>query len=231
MSKSKFKVGDRVKVVKITGSTDKTKHMGKKFTVSFTCGADGYKYSLKDSNGLSNGWYYSDEELELVTSYEELGTYTGIELLQAIQDGVFKDGDGLEVLYNGKHMDRAKVTKCGSGSTIRYEGGDIHGNVVGTQVIINKHVTFKPIKKEPINIAKENKMLDVKIPVEILGGKELINAKVTINGNKIVVKLPSGIKGVASCCPEDKFDERKGIRLASVRAIKKQIIYDLDKNI
>ena len=46
-----------------------------------------------------------------------------------------------------------------------------------------------------------------------------------------MVKLPSGVKGVSSCCPEDRFDEDKGIKIASARAIKNQIIRDLDKGI
>lgn len=217
MNKSKFKVGDRVQVIKsITGKHSKLKNIGQIFKVTSRFGA-GYCYTLDGDTENC----YAEEELELVTDNR---TYTGIELLQAIKDGVFKDGDEFEVVTT--HKDEVVcVAKLVDGVLELKETG----YSVGSDIILAYN--FKPIKKEPINIAKENKVLDVKIPVEILGRKELINAKVIINGNKIVVKFPSGIKGVASCCPEDKFDEQKGIKIASARAIKKQIINDLDKNI
>lgn len=219
MSKPKFKVGDRVKVVKITGSQDKAEHVGKTLTVSFILGDAGYKYSLKGSNGLSSGWYYSDEELELA---KEDRTYTGIELLQAIKDGAFKDGDKFEVITT--HNDEvACVTKLVDGVLELKETG----YSVGSDILLAYN--FRPIKKEPINLALENESLSMKMPIEILGVMDMIKVDVKYEDNKTTVALPSGIKGVAKCCPEDKFNRNKGTRLAFSRAVKKQLIKDMDK--
>ena len=216
MSESKFKVGDKVMIKSTKKQGVITSCTPRYFNTIFV----DYMYSIDTATHYS----YRETALELVDR-----TYTGIELLQAIKDGVFKNGDGLEVLYNGKLMDKAKVIKCGSGSTIKYEGGDIHGKVVGIQIIINKYVTFKPIKEEPINIALENESLSMKMSIEILGVMDMIEVDVRYEANKTTVTLASGIKGVAKCCPEDKFNRNKGTRLALSRAIKKQLIKDMDK--
>ena len=143
---------------------------------------------------------------------------------------MFKDGDEFETtLTSNKNDGYGVVAVCKNRFGYYILAWRNRVDDVTVDYILN--FTFTPIKKDPINIAKVDKVLDAEIPVTILGRKELVNAKVTINGNKIVVKFPSGIKGVASCCPEDKFDEQKGIKIASARAIKKQIIRDLDKGI
>ena len=109
MSKAKFKVGDRVEIVKIIGSPEKKEYIGKTFEISSYDGMK-YGYYLKGLDGVNHGWCYSDEELELIT---ENCTYTGIELLQAIKDGVFKDGDKFKVYLNGTNVDEAEILGIG----------------------------------------------------------------------------------------------------------------------
>lgn len=215
MGKSKFKVGDKVK---IKGKNDTYEiasvreyfYFGKP-TDTCICDLKGTLFSVLQ------------DDLELL----EPRTYTGIELLQAIKDRELKDGDKFEVYLNGTYVDEAKILD--NGYRLRIKSMFLLKGDLSLSDILD--CEFKPIKKEPINTAKANKVLNIKIPVDILGKRELIDARVIIKDNKIVVKFLSGIKGVASCCPEDKFDEQKGIKIASARAIKKQIINDLDKNI
>lgn len=51
--------------------------------------------------------------------------------------------------------------------------------------------------------------------------------KVIINEPCVVVILNSGEKGVAKCCPEDKFIEERGYKLALARAMKEKYLNDV----
>ena len=216
MSKPKFKVGDRV-IIKNTRNRGRIISCTSRYiNTSFV----DFIYSIDTDRYHS----YRENELELVNCI-----YTGIELLQAIKDGVFKDGDEFNILHKDKFMDKVRVAKYGGGLTLRYEGGDTHGIVVGIQVITNNHVLFTPIKKEPINIVKANHSTSAEMPIEIMGVTDIIKVNVRYKDNKTTVTLPSGVRGVAKCCTEDKFDMLKGARLAFSRAIKKQLIKDIDK--
>lgn len=209
MSKTKFKVGDRVKVVKITGSQDKAEHVGKTLTVSFVLGDAGYKYSLKGSNGLSSGWYYSDEELELA---KEERTYTGIELLQAIKDGAFKDGDRFKVYLKGFKVDVATISLSSIYDLTIKSEKKLNSRLMLSDIFNCK---FTPIKKEPINLAPENKSINVNLTTVIKG-------EALLKDNTITVILNDGSIGTSKCNPEDKFNEDLGLKIATTRAIKNQ---------
>lgn len=51
--------------------------------------------------------------------------------------------------------------------------------------------------------------------------------KVIINEPCVIVILNSGEKGIAKCCPEDKFIEERGYKLALARAIKEKYLNDV----
>jgi hypothetical protein len=53
--------------------------------------------------------------------------------------------------------------------------------------------------------------------------------KVVYTGNKTIVLLSDGSKGVARCNPEDKFDDKKGLDIAFYRAWMKKIEKRLEK--
>lgn len=44
------------------------------------------------------------------------------------------------------------------------------------------------------------------------------NQRIIFSGNATIVFLDDGTKGVAKCCPEDDFNETKGIKIAYLRA-------------
>lgn len=51
--------------------------------------------------------------------------------------------------------------------------------------------------------------------------------KYIVNDNVVVVILNSGVKGIARCLEEDVFDEQTGIRIAYLKAKKKEIEKEL----
>lgn len=66
---SKFKVGDRVKVVKkssLSTAGRKENYIGKIFTIKYVNSADDFRYDLYDGF-ISTNYYWSDDELELVS--------------------------------------------------------------------------------------------------------------------------------------------------------------------
>lgn len=53
--------------------------------------------------------------------------------------------------------------------------------------------------------------------------------KLIINDKATIVILDDGCKGVAKCCPEDKFDRTKGIKIAYLRAKIKSLQKELNE--
>lgn len=87
------------------------------------------------------------------------------------------------------------------------------------QIFMIQDIGVELIKEEK----KMNKCKVYEMP-EYVGSN--IN-KVIINEPCVIVILNSGEKGVAKCCPEDKFIEERGYKLALARAIKEKYLNDV----
>lgn len=82
--------------------------------------------------------------------------------------------------------------------------------------------------EEMLEEVKEDKMSKCKV-YEMPDYVENEVKKVIINEPCVVVILNSGEKGVAKCCPEDKFIEERGYKLALARARKEKYLNDVVK--
>lgn len=142
-----------------------------------------------------------------------------------------------------------KESKFKVGDKVRVKNDLVGYKIYGTygfvpcmSVYKNKIATITKIKGNVISIdldngewnwdeqmleeVKEDKMSKCKVyeMPEYVGSNI---KKVIINEPCVIVILNSGEKGVAKCCPEDKFIEERGYKIAVERAIKEKYLNDV----
>ena len=189
---AKYKVGDKVRVrqwddmakeygVNYSGdilshgmfTSEMRKYCGKNVNISHI-GKRGY-YMIKEDNG---NWDWSDDMFE--TIFKSESEYTGIELLQAINDKKVKHGDKFTMTYGNKnipHHSDVYITKLGN---IRIGTVENLNENLSVDIILSS--TFTPIKAKPINHAEKEREYNTVASIKILDGTIYVPVRVIIKG-------------------------------------------------
>ncbi|MDU6995945.1 MAG: hypothetical protein E6356_13880 [Terrisporobacter othiniensis] len=239
-NESKFKVGDKVRVI----------NKGKQYSTYRDFIKNKLPKRLKDFK--YGDIVPCDEEYKVVfvEKREDDNEYICvIEDLNTKQIFMIED-KGIDIINENKNMGCGNM-KFKVGDKVRVKSGLKVGITYGNIEFLNIMDKYSGLKCTIENITNEGNYVLKNSKYSLNYSEEMLEKvkeekkmskckvyempeyvgsnvkKVIINEPCIIVILNSGEKGVAKCCPEDKFIEERGYKLALERAMKEKYLNDV----
>ena len=217
MSKPKFKIGDKVRVLQNgpqlenyhgTWNSAMNKYIGKEYTVKKIFNPDITEKDIGPFYGYSlNGtiWIFDERNLELV------------EQETIAKKPKFKIGDKVKVLPNGKQLKNYHGGWVPSMNTCVNKEFVIQKILSPDETILYSHYGYL-LDGDPIWTFDERNLELVKEEKE----ENPANIIFKFKKNKIIAKREGGLKATACCHPDDTYDISFGMRLAFARLLDKE---------